>query len=328
MAENQLPKILLAEDDEYISRAYIAGLERDGFVVVHAKDGDETIKILGEDKTFNLMLLDILMPGKDGFAVLKHVRKTEGLKELPVFILSNLGQKSDVKKANKLGASGYMIKANHSMNDVIEVVRKALPDFVKPEPEPTKIIKPTKPIQAPVFKTAIQERVDQVEEKPISTPSSINDLQKKGKESALLEKKEEIPVVTQTEPQQKEKPPVIEKRNEPEKTNQDNKKRKKKGLFKLPVIRRKKKSTVSKMKKKNPEKQAGVADKEEKQTSKGQRKKQRKHLPWGWVASTILYVMVLGLIGYAYYLFGDDENYIPPSLEQEYISDVVEVENW
>ncbi|MEK7480534.1 MAG: response regulator [Patescibacteria group bacterium] len=116
------PHLLLVEDDKFISRAYKDGLEREGFDVDTAFDGVEAMEKIRASSP-NLVLLDLILPEKDGFAVLEEVRMDESLKHVPIIILSNLGQESDIEKGRSLGALDYLIKADVSMKDVIEKVK-------------------------------------------------------------------------------------------------------------------------------------------------------------------------------------------------------------
>jgi len=115
-------RILLAEDDKFISRAYKDGLTRAGFEVETAYDGNEALKKIRANKP-NLILLDLVMPDKDGFETLEELHLDKKLKKIPVIVLSNLGQDSDVKKGKELGAVDYLIKSDHSMKEVIEKVK-------------------------------------------------------------------------------------------------------------------------------------------------------------------------------------------------------------
>ena len=115
-------KILLAEDDKYVLRAYKDGLERAGFEVLIATDGNEALERIKKDAP-DLILLDLIMPVKNGFEVLEELAVDRSLKKIPVVILSNLGQDSDVKKGKELGAIDYLIKSDYSMKEVIEKVK-------------------------------------------------------------------------------------------------------------------------------------------------------------------------------------------------------------
>lgn len=123
--ENSNYKILLAEDDKFISRAYVDGLSRAGFQVVLASNGEEAVQKISEEKP-DLVLLDVIMPDKNGFEVLESVKQIEELKSIPIIILSNLGQDSDIQKGKELGATDYLIKSNFSIKEVVEKIHKIL----------------------------------------------------------------------------------------------------------------------------------------------------------------------------------------------------------
>ena len=115
-------KILLAEDDKFISRAYQDGLTRAGFEVVPAVNGQEAIDKVKSEKP-DLVLLDLIMHKKNGFEVLEEIKADQTLK-MPVIILSNLSQDSDIEKAKELGAVDYIVKSNFSMKEVIKQIEK------------------------------------------------------------------------------------------------------------------------------------------------------------------------------------------------------------
>ena len=115
-------KILLVEDDEFLSRAYSDGLSRAGLEVDVARDGGEAMEKVKEEKP-DLILLDLVMPTKNGFEVLEELRMDDDLKKIPVMILTNLGQDSDIEKGKNLGAIDYLIKTDLSMKEVIEKVK-------------------------------------------------------------------------------------------------------------------------------------------------------------------------------------------------------------
>lgn len=124
--ESSKIKILLAEDDKFISMAYQAGLENAGLRVLIASDGDEALSVLKKEGA-DLILLDLMMPKKNGFEFLEITSIDEKFKKIPVIVLSNLGQESDIKKCKELGAVDYLIKANFSMQEVIDRVKTYLP---------------------------------------------------------------------------------------------------------------------------------------------------------------------------------------------------------
>ncbi len=116
-------KILLAEDDQFIARAGKAGLTRAGFEVDTARDGEEALQKISENPP-DLLLLDLVMPNKDGFEVLEELNKSGDIKKFPVIVFSNLGQDSDVERSKSLGAAYYLVKSNTSMKTVVQKVQE------------------------------------------------------------------------------------------------------------------------------------------------------------------------------------------------------------
>ncbi|MDD4412575.1 MAG: response regulator [Patescibacteria group bacterium] len=117
--------IILAEDDKFINRAYHDGLKRAGFEVESANDGEELLKML-ETKKPDLILLDLIMPIKNGFETLEEIKNNPKYKNIPVIVVSNLGQESDVSKTMKLGAVDYLIKSDYSLKEMIDKVKSHL----------------------------------------------------------------------------------------------------------------------------------------------------------------------------------------------------------
>lgn len=118
-------KIFLGEDDKFISRAYQDGFKRAGFEVIPAYDGQEVLNKLKEVKP-DIVLLDLIMPIKNGFEVLGEIKMNSDFKKIPIIVLSNLGQDADVERAKELGAKDYLIKSNYSMKEVVEKVKEYL----------------------------------------------------------------------------------------------------------------------------------------------------------------------------------------------------------
>jgi len=118
-------KILLIEDDKFISRAYSDGLTRAGLEVSVAEDGAVGLEKMKSEKP-DLVLLDLIMPVKDGFDVLTEVKDDNQFKETIFVVLSNLGQEVDIEKAKQLGADDYLIKSDISMGEVIQKVESIL----------------------------------------------------------------------------------------------------------------------------------------------------------------------------------------------------------
>lgn len=118
-------KILVVEDDRFLRELIIKKISKEGFEVVSAVDGEDGIKKIKEEKP-DLVLLDLILPGIDGFEVLSQMKEDPEIKSIPVIILSNLGQKEDVEKGIKLGAQDYLIKAHFTPGEIIEKVKANL----------------------------------------------------------------------------------------------------------------------------------------------------------------------------------------------------------
>jgi len=119
-----MKKILIIEDDKFLRELISKKLLKEGHTVNEAIDGEDGIKKTREDKP-DLILLDLILPGIDGFEVLSQIKTDPSLATIPVIILSNLGQREDVEKGLKLGAVDYLIKAHFTPGGIIEKVNAA-----------------------------------------------------------------------------------------------------------------------------------------------------------------------------------------------------------
>ena len=120
-----MKQILLVEDDPFLIDIYSTKLKEAGFSVEVVTDGDETFKKL-EEKKPDLLVLDIVLPKVDGWEILKQIKAMQKFKDLKVILLSNLGQKEEVKKGIRLGATKYLIKAHYTPSQVVEEIRTCL----------------------------------------------------------------------------------------------------------------------------------------------------------------------------------------------------------
>ncbi len=120
-----MAKILVAEDDKFLANAYRVKLSKGGFEIKIASDGQEALDSL-EAFTPDVILLDLMMPVKDGFAVLEELKKNDKWKKIPVIVASNLGQKEDIDKSMALGAVDYIVKSQIPINDIIAKINNAL----------------------------------------------------------------------------------------------------------------------------------------------------------------------------------------------------------
>ncbi|MDD5043772.1 MAG: response regulator [Patescibacteria group bacterium] len=117
--------VLIVEDEDFLIRTLEDNLTAEGCTVDVAKNGEEAIEKIGRKKP-DLILLDILMPKKDGFYVLGETKKNPEWKLIPVIVLSNLGEDMTIKRALELGADDYFVKSQHPIQEIIEKVKDYL----------------------------------------------------------------------------------------------------------------------------------------------------------------------------------------------------------
>jgi len=118
-------KVLIVEDEELIYELLQKKLTQEGYEVTIAKDGEEGLAKMREEKP-DLILLDIIMPKKGGFEVMEEMQKEEDLKNIPVIVISNSGQPVELDKAKELGAKDWLIKTEFDPQEVIEKVKKQI----------------------------------------------------------------------------------------------------------------------------------------------------------------------------------------------------------
>lgn len=118
-------KILLVEDDAFLSELYVTKFGEVGYEIIVAEDGLEGLQLVEKLKP-DLMLLDIVLPRMDGLSVLRSMKEREAIKNIPVILLTNLGQKEDVDRGIALGATDYVIKAHFTPTEVVAKVDEAL----------------------------------------------------------------------------------------------------------------------------------------------------------------------------------------------------------
>jgi len=118
-----MKKILLVEDDPFLIDIYTTKLKDSGFSVQTVADGEEAINKIKEEKP-DLVVLDIVLPHVDGWEILNQIKADKELKKIKVILLSNLGQKEEVEKGLKLGATKYLIKAHYTPGQVVEEIKK------------------------------------------------------------------------------------------------------------------------------------------------------------------------------------------------------------
>ena len=123
-------KVLLVEDEKMLADMYVAKFTKEGLEVLKADNGAKGLELAKQHKP-DVILLDIIMPKLDGFAVLKELKKDPNTSDIHVLLLTNLGQEEDVSKGQKLGAEDYFIKANHTPEEIVEKVKYLLSKKLK-----------------------------------------------------------------------------------------------------------------------------------------------------------------------------------------------------
>lgn len=118
-------KIVLVDDEPFATIAYTDALTHAGYVVSVARDGEEAVPLIKKVMP-DLIVLDIVMPRKDGMAVLKELKALDELKDIPVLIVSNLSQPSNIEEAKKLGAIDFVVKTDIALHELVDRIATAI----------------------------------------------------------------------------------------------------------------------------------------------------------------------------------------------------------
>jgi len=133
-----MKKILLVEDDPFLIDIYTTKLKESGFKLETADNGEEALKKIRKKNAANfeknkkknlwpdVLILDIVLARIDGWQVLQEIKKDEKLKDLKIIVFTNLGQKEEVEKGLRLGATKYLIKAHYTPSELVEEIKKIL----------------------------------------------------------------------------------------------------------------------------------------------------------------------------------------------------------
>lgn len=119
---NEPQKIFFIEDDDFLRSLVITKLTKEGFVVEASSDGKNALAQIDQFKP-SLLLLDLMLPAVSGFDILKEIRENMDWKTLKVIIFSNLGDEEDLRRGEELGADEYLIKANFTLDELVEKIR-------------------------------------------------------------------------------------------------------------------------------------------------------------------------------------------------------------
>jgi two-component system, sensor histidine kinase and response regulator len=119
-------KILWVEDDKFLSSMIAKRLTNEGALLTHATDGEEAVTFIARDEKPDIVMLDIILPKLDGFQVLQKIKTNPATKDIPVILLSNLGQPSEIEKGQQLGALKFLVKATVSLDQIVKEIKKAV----------------------------------------------------------------------------------------------------------------------------------------------------------------------------------------------------------
>ncbi len=118
-------KILVVEDETTLQRTMTEYLINEGFQVSSALDGEKGIE-LAKSKLPDLIILDIILPKKDGYAVLEEIKADEKTKNIPIILLTNLEGAEDIQKAFEKGATTYLVKSDYQLGDIVKKIKEIL----------------------------------------------------------------------------------------------------------------------------------------------------------------------------------------------------------
>jgi len=114
-------KVLIVEDDSFLSSLLKTRIKNDGYDAYLASDGDAAWEFLKKEKP-DLIFLDVILPKKSGFDLLESLQSDPEVKNIPIIIISNLGQDADISRGKELGAVDYFVKARVSVDDLVKKI--------------------------------------------------------------------------------------------------------------------------------------------------------------------------------------------------------------
>lgn len=118
-------KILVIEDDKFLRGLLVGKLKKEGYETIEACDGEEGLASTRKD-TPHLIILDLVLPGADGFEILQSIKNDPATSKIPVIVLSNLGSREDIDRALGLGAKEFLVKAHHTPQEIVDTIKKVL----------------------------------------------------------------------------------------------------------------------------------------------------------------------------------------------------------
>jgi len=120
-----MKKVLFIEDESALQKTFVDILKQEGYEMISALDGETGLRLAKTQKP-DLILLDLILPRVNGFEVLKKLKGDKETKDIPVIVLTNLEGIGDVEKAIELGATTYLVKAQYSLEEVVQKIKQAL----------------------------------------------------------------------------------------------------------------------------------------------------------------------------------------------------------
>jgi DNA-binding response OmpR family regulator len=120
-----MKKILIIEDDLFLQGLEASKLTKSGYEIITAKDGTEAMEKI-QEPGIDLVLLDLILPDFNGFEIMKKIRETESVKNIPILVFSNLSEEKDVEQAKALGSVDFMVKSNFTLDELIMHIETAL----------------------------------------------------------------------------------------------------------------------------------------------------------------------------------------------------------
>ena len=118
-------KILVIADDKFLRELLVGKLKKEGYATTEAVDGEEGLDAAKKDPPHPIML-DLVLPGADGFEILQDLKNNPNLSKIPVIVLSNLGSREDIDRALGLGAKEFLVKAHHTPQEIVDTIKKVL----------------------------------------------------------------------------------------------------------------------------------------------------------------------------------------------------------
>ncbi|MDD5433560.1 MAG: response regulator [Candidatus Pacebacteria bacterium] len=118
-------KILLIEDEAALQKSLGGSLTEEGFEVLSALDGEVGERLAKSEKP-DLVILDLILPRKDGLEVFQSLKEDESTRDIPVVVLTNLEKIEHVEKVLEMGAKTYLVKANYTLKEIVEKIKQTL----------------------------------------------------------------------------------------------------------------------------------------------------------------------------------------------------------